>query len=176
MLTLTNVQPAQAGSYSLRVTNAFGSVLSSNALLTVILPPSCATAPSGLVGWWRSEGNAFDQRGVNNGALSGNVTYGTGRVGTAFAFGGANGDGVMLGNPAGLQLQDLTIEAWIRRASTSQVTPLVPGWRRFSCLGGSGGYGFAMYANGSLTFGKSYVSEVGAFQAWLRTRTGTMWR
>ncbi len=35
-LILANVQPAQAGSYSVRVTNTFGSVISSNAVLAVI--------------------------------------------------------------------------------------------------------------------------------------------
>src|SRR5205823_13587601 len=34
-----NVQLAQAGTYSVRVTNAFGSVLSSNAILSVNRPP-----------------------------------------------------------------------------------------------------------------------------------------
>ena len=34
-LTLSNVQPAQAGIYTVRVTNAFGSAISSDALLTV---------------------------------------------------------------------------------------------------------------------------------------------
>ena len=37
-LTLTNVQAAQAGTYRVQVTNAYGSVLSSNALLTVLDP------------------------------------------------------------------------------------------------------------------------------------------
>ena len=37
-LTLTNVQVAQAGSYSVLVTNALGSVVSSNAVLTVLDP------------------------------------------------------------------------------------------------------------------------------------------
>ena len=36
-LTLTNVQPNQAGNYTVLVTNAFGSILSSNAMLTVTL-------------------------------------------------------------------------------------------------------------------------------------------
>jgi hypothetical protein len=38
-LTLTNVQLNQAGNYAVLVTNVFGSVLSSNAVLTVNLPP-----------------------------------------------------------------------------------------------------------------------------------------
>ncbi|MGO8925643.1 MAG: immunoglobulin domain-containing protein [Limisphaerales bacterium] len=37
-LTLTNVQVAEAGAYTVRVTNAYGSVLSSNAVLTVMDP------------------------------------------------------------------------------------------------------------------------------------------
>ena len=37
-LTLTNVQVAQAGTYTVQVTNASGSILSSNAVLTVLDP------------------------------------------------------------------------------------------------------------------------------------------
>jgi len=45
-LTLTNVQVAQAGTYTVRVTNDFGSVLSSNATLDVLVPPGITTQPS----------------------------------------------------------------------------------------------------------------------------------
>ena len=38
-LTLTNVQPANAGSYSVVVTNPVGSVTSAVAVLTVLVPP-----------------------------------------------------------------------------------------------------------------------------------------
>ena len=44
-LTLTDVQPADAGSYSVVVSNVLGSVTSSNAILTVSLIP---LVPSGL--------------------------------------------------------------------------------------------------------------------------------
>src|ERR1035441_3746398 len=64
-LTLSNVQSTQAGSYAVRVTNAFGAITSSNALLTVILPPPCATPPAGLASWWRAEGNGNDAAGTN---------------------------------------------------------------------------------------------------------------
>ncbi|MGH7969492.1 MAG: immunoglobulin domain-containing protein, partial [Limisphaerales bacterium] len=47
-LTLSNVQPAQAGAYAVEVTNAAGSVLSSNAVLTVSLPPTAVIAGSGV--------------------------------------------------------------------------------------------------------------------------------
>lgn len=45
-LMLTNVQFNQAGNYAVLVTNAYGSVLSSNAMLTVLTPPSITTQPT----------------------------------------------------------------------------------------------------------------------------------
>ncbi len=50
-LVLTNLQPAQAGTYSVRITNAFGIALSSNALLTLNRPPvadASATQPQAI--------------------------------------------------------------------------------------------------------------------------------
>ena len=91
-LMLSNVQAANAGLYSVIVSNLAGTATSSNAALAVITSPSCVAPPSGLVSWWRAEGNAFDQTGTNNGTLAGNTTYGSGRVNQAFVFDG-NGDG-----------------------------------------------------------------------------------
>jgi Domain of unknown function (DUF4082)/Bacterial Ig-like domain/HYR domain/Bacterial Ig domain len=54
VLVLTNVQPNQAGQYSVLVANAINSVLSSNALLTVNSPPTLNITQSGnyvLVFW-----------------------------------------------------------------------------------------------------------------------------
>jgi uncharacterized repeat protein (TIGR02543 family) len=45
--TRSNVQPADAGSYSVVVTNAAGGATSSNAVLTVIAPPAITTQPQG---------------------------------------------------------------------------------------------------------------------------------
>ena len=44
-LVLTNVEPTQVGYYSVLVTNAYGQVLSSNALLTVLSPPEIHDQP-----------------------------------------------------------------------------------------------------------------------------------
>jgi len=44
-LMLTNVQPTQAGGYSVLVTNSAGSVISQAATLTVIIPPAITTQP-----------------------------------------------------------------------------------------------------------------------------------
>lgn len=40
VLTLTNIQPSQGGNYAVVITNAYGSVVSSNAALTVNQPPA----------------------------------------------------------------------------------------------------------------------------------------
>src|ERR1035438_4635261 len=84
--------------------------------LAAAAQPACVSPPSGLVSWWRAEGNALDEAGTNNGTLVGNTTYGPGRVGQAFVLDGS-GDGVSVGNPPNLQLQNFTIEAWVKRAS-----------------------------------------------------------
>jgi alpha-tubulin suppressor-like RCC1 family protein len=46
-LVFSNVQPSQGGSYSVVVSNAYGSIASSNALLTVPTPPTISQQPVG---------------------------------------------------------------------------------------------------------------------------------
>jgi hypothetical protein len=90
-LTLTNVKLAQAGSYIVHVTNLYGSATSSNAVLKVSPSPTCVPPPSGMVAWWRGEGNALDSFGTNNGTLHNGVGFEFGGgVGWAFSFNGTN--------------------------------------------------------------------------------------
>src|SRR5215471_11038156 len=52
---------------------------------------TCASPPSGLVGWWPAEGNANDIIGTNNGTLLGGATASAaGMVGNTFTFDGTN--------------------------------------------------------------------------------------
>jgi hypothetical protein len=112
-LTLTNVRTRQAGSYRAVVTNAFGSVTSSNAVLTVIPTQPCDAPPEGLVSWWRAEGDASDYAGTNNGILQGGVTFTPGRVGQAFGFNGTNSY-VQVPSRSGLKpTGSFTVEAWV---------------------------------------------------------------
>ncbi|MCL4786145.1 MAG: S8 family serine peptidase [Verrucomicrobia bacterium] len=118
----------------------------------------------GLVSWWPAQNNANDVADGNNGTLVGNTTYGVGRVGQAFVFDG-DSDGVNVGNPANLQLQDLSIEGWIKR--TSATVPSFNGNGNGTVfalgtgsLGGPGGYNFYVKANAQLAFGKSQAGEV----------------
>jgi len=161
-LTLTNVQLSQAGNYAVLVTNAFGSISSSNAVLTVNPPPPCVMPPSGLVSWWPGEGNANDIVGANSGTPVGNVTYGAGEVGQGFIFDGL-GDAVAVGNPASLQLQNFTIEAWVRRASATMVSH----FESDSGVGmifsyGYGGYGLFLDTGGHPTLSQVGITNVTA--------------
>jgi hypothetical protein len=124
ILTLDNVQLAQAGAYALLVTNAYGSVLSSNAVLSV--STNCAPVPSGLVSWWPGNGNATDIFGPNNGTFI-DPSFVPGEVGSAFSF---NGSDSAVHVPASPSLDvgaggGLTIEAWINPVNSAQEQDLV---------------------------------------------------
>jgi hypothetical protein len=159
-LTLTNVQLTQGGIYAVQVSNTNGPVVSSNAVLTVNPPPPCVIAPSNLVSWWQCEGNASDSASGNSGTLAGNTTYGAGRVGQGFVFDG-NGDAVQLGNPASLQLQNFTVETWLKRSSDSLATLGGAGAGMLFSYG-SGGYGFGMDNSGFLFLAKVNVINSGS--------------
>jgi hypothetical protein len=111
-LTLTNVQPGQAGNYLVVVSNAWGVVTSSNAVLAVALPP-CATPPVGLVSWWPGEGNANDIVGANNGTLLNGATFAAGEAGSAFSFNGSN-QCVQIPYSQTLVSSNYSIEAWVK--------------------------------------------------------------
>jgi hypothetical protein len=148
-LTLTNVQSAQAGTYSVRTTNLYGSATSSNAVLTVNPAGSCVPSPAGLVSWWRGEGNSLDAVGANNGTLENGVTFGVGRVGQAFSFDGQTGS-VLVPDSASLRLTNqLTIEAWVNTRSTNKDRTVVS---KVGGVGGNNGYQLAF--SGSMLLGQ----------------------
>jgi hypothetical protein len=64
-----------------------------------------------LVSWWRAEGDATDSVGANNGAIAGNVTFGSGRLtGTAFKFAGGVVD---VPENSTLEPAQMTVEALV---------------------------------------------------------------
>src|SRR5260221_2192018 len=88
--------------------------------------PACAPAPSGLVSWWRLEGNADDFIGTNSATLSGHPSFTNGEVGLALTLDGSHDYGVIRASPTldvGVA-QGLTIEAWINPADISQLRPI----------------------------------------------------
>jgi len=82
--TKAAVQPADAGTYSVVVANAYGSIVSSGATLTVLLPPSITTQPS-------------SQAAYQDGVVSFNVAAtGTAPLTYQWRFNGANISGATL--------------------------------------------------------------------------------
>ena len=114
-LTLANVQVTNAGSYSVAVTNPYGTAVSSNAILTVLQGDPCVSPPAGLVSWWAAENNANDPVGGNNGSLQGGATYAAGEVGLAFSL---NGSGAYVQVPdsdlGAFGTNNFTIELWAK--------------------------------------------------------------
>jgi hypothetical protein len=112
-LVLTNVQLTQAGSYAVTITNAFGQVTSSNALLVFVTPPACVAPQASLIAWWPANGTANDIVWTNNGTLQGGTTFSTGEVNQAFSL---NGSGRYVSVPDSplwaFGTNDFSIELW----------------------------------------------------------------
>jgi alpha-tubulin suppressor-like RCC1 family protein len=125
-LTLPNVQFSQVGPYAVVVTNVYGLVTSSNAVLSVVSAPPCTPAPTNIVSWWEAEGNALDSIGGNNGTLTNGAGFGPGVVGQAFSFNASSNSCVVVPDSPTLRLTNaLTIECWAQRLNTSEVHVLV---------------------------------------------------
>jgi hypothetical protein len=118
-------------------------------------------APPGLVAWWPANGNAVDVVGGNNGTLTNGATYGPGEVAQAFNING-NHAGVFIGNPAALQLQNFTIEAWVQRGTLAKVSndPNANGGAAALFYFGSQGYGMGMHTDGTISLTKIDVNDV----------------
>jgi hypothetical protein len=126
-LALTNVQDYDAGSYAVVVTNAYGTVTSSNAVLTVNPTPPCVPPPLGLVGWWRGEGNCLDQAGGNNGVLQNGASFASGEIGQAFTFDGVN-DYVKIPRTPILDVgYQVTIDLWMKADLSSPIGSRIAG-------------------------------------------------
>jgi hypothetical protein len=116
--------------------------------------PSCAPPPPNMVSWWPGDGDANDIQDSNNGTLIGDTAYASGFIGQEFVLDG-NGDGVVIGTAPNLQLQDFTIEMWIKRASTTIATyGTDPAAVLF-------GYGEGGYALGIFNDGRLFLTRVG---------------
>jgi hypothetical protein len=113
-ITFTNAQASQSGSYAVTITNILGSIVSSNATLTVTIPDVCTPAPAGIVSWWPGEGDPTDIVGSNNGVLMNAPGFGPAEVGQGFTFNG-NGSFVQIADSPSLSFSsDLSIELWFK--------------------------------------------------------------
>jgi hypothetical protein len=114
----------------------------------------CVTPPSGMVSWWPGDGNANDIQDGNNGTIQGDITFAPGMVREAFS---SNGNGsVTIGNPSNLQLQDFTIDAWVKLS-----IPSLTGNGVAVASYGSGGYGFGVSGPSQCATGQLFLTKVG---------------
>jgi hypothetical protein len=125
-LTLTNLQPSNAGNYFVRVSNPYGVTTSAVATLTVSPPPDCAPAPSGIVAWWPGQSNLWNVVGVSDAVLyqfqmPASLLYTNGKVGAAISF--LSGGSKWIVAPPRPELNvgigaGFTFEAWVYRTPT----------------------------------------------------------
>ncbi|MBI1762954.1 MAG: LamG domain-containing protein [Acidobacteria bacterium] len=83
--------------------------------VTINVGAACTTAPTGLVSWYRGEGNANDVLNAHPGTLRNGVTFNTSRVGQAFTFDGVD-DAIELG--AWFNLPTFTLALWVKPGAT----------------------------------------------------------
>jgi len=125
LLPLSNLQSNQVGYYSVTVTNLYGWVASSNALLSIPGVP-LPFQWQGLVAYYPFNGNANDESGdARNGTVNGAVSA-TNRFGnpsSAYVFAGTQN--VTFGSVPLQQIDDWTLCAWISPSSLNQASMAV---------------------------------------------------
>src|SRR6266480_600238 len=101
-----------------------GGTLSTGLQLTFETPPSCASAPAGMIAWWKGEGNATDSQDDHNGTIN-DATFAPGEVGQAFTFDGTD-DSVSIpdSNDWNFGTGDLTFDFWEKSSDTDRISAL----------------------------------------------------
>ena len=98
------------------------SVFAAGMFAATVHAQSCTPAPSGIIGWWRAEGDATDFIGTNDGVLLGGLSFTNGEVGQGFWFNSTN-QGVRI--PSSLTAwSKCTFECWINPTDVSQSHPI----------------------------------------------------
>ena len=122
----------------------------------ITAPPS-----SGLVGWWKAEGNALDSISGATGIVYPGTTYSAGEVGQAFSFDGITGCVMNTNTPAYTNIQNtFTMEFWAYpqkgfdimpegggNGITGQSYAIFPDWGGLNS-GGPAGTGVCVGTNG----------------------------
>ena len=142
-----------------------------------VLIVGSATADQSLVGWWPADGNALDATLRNAaGVVHGGVSHAVGRIGQAFAFGGADG-WVDLGTQTGdFGTADFSIALWVRLNDVTREQVLIEDYVENESTHPGWGVNFK---DGALFFGynggRQLVSSAVAAERWYHlavTRSG----
>ncbi len=136
--------------------------------------PACISAPSGLVLYWKGEGNAIDQTGLNNGTLMNGATFAQGMVGQAFSFDGSNRYVVAPDSPSLYLTSQFTLQAWVNPASVPDVDAAIIS--KIGGIGGNNGYqlsiskasvpGCQFNASGEPWSANNIVAGLAPFNTW----------
>lgn len=123
------------------------------------LEGTCLTSPSGLVSWWRAEGDANDAGGSNNnGIFENGAAYGPGKVGQAFLFNGSGNVRIPAAPSLDLgQYPGFTIEGWINPVDQAS-RPIV----EWAPSGGIGLHFWVNFQNAGCLYAGLYDSTGGA--------------
>jgi hypothetical protein len=86
----------------------------------------CVESPTGLVSWWRGEGNATDAVWYNDGTLKNGTTFKTGKVSRAFSFDGID-DVVQVPDSDSWTFgsQDFSIDLWVNFSQINGRDPFI---------------------------------------------------
>lgn len=152
----TEPQPNQQ---HMKTTQTRNTLIKSLLLVTALVPTCCEaqTKPSGIVAWWKAEGNMTEEiQGLQS--IESVTSYAPGVVGQAFS----EGFHVHDMSPA-LRVQDFTIEAWIKRDSNRATPPPVSGNLNLAYTGaifgyGDGGYSLRVRDDGALVLHQNALS------------------
>jgi hypothetical protein len=114
--TISNVQPASAGQYSVRAANLSGCALNYSAVLSVVSPPTNAPdsvlAPATMANWWAGEDNGVDIFAGLNAIPRNGIYYTNGETGSAVHLDGASG---FLATGAASLSPPWTLSLWVNR-------------------------------------------------------------
>lgn len=176
--TLANVQLTNAGGYAVKVTNSYGSTLSSTAFLSVLSQltnaTGCILAPSNMVDWWPAEGNADDIFGPYNGTPQNGFSYVTGEQGLAFHFDGSTAY-LLTGAPS--ISPPWTACFWVNRQNAPATAAALCGdgtnELKLEQYNGTRKVGFTILSSNDWTF--NYTTPVGVWThlAFVGTASGT---
>ena len=157
-LALDSVTDNNAGKYSVIITNAYGSVTSVVATLTVL---NCTAPPAGLVSWWPGDGNALDIVGGNNGVLEGGVTFTNGEVGQAFSLDGSTGWVAVTNSSALNPTGPFSVECWIQANSSQNYGNFLIVDHSHGFTDGTGWVLQGLTADGTVAFGYGIGGSTG---------------
>jgi hypothetical protein len=115
--TPTSAQAPATNAIITRVVDSqFPALSATNSFVVRVLTKP--TVPSGLVSWWTGDNSTADQMGLNDGILSGAVSYAPGLYGQAFQF---DGGWLSMLNTASLSFAPnarMSLEMWVKRSAS----------------------------------------------------------